>query len=223
MKRALFALTLICSVASSGQATVIYGTSEASFAGATVETFRAAGVNSPSTYNFGNGMVYNNISGGAFINYTGGYGMGSNPSISSGRSGSGDGYLGTTLSPSSFSLNFAGGISKFGFSGAEAAVSDSSAGRNGILDIDFYNVSNVLIGSFAINTNGPFAWNQWHGFSSDTMIGKVVFDMIGHSVFDDVKFDSTPVSSSVPDSGMSIALLGTGLLALFGVRRKLAA
>jgi hypothetical protein len=220
MKKLLLSTALLCATASSALA-VTYGLTEASFAGFTQESFTNAQSNNPGTYNFGNGMVYADISGGALINYTNGYGMGSNPSISAGRDGSGDGYLGTNDTPASFSLNFASGIGMFGFSGAESAVQDGSYGRNGILDIKFYNLSNSLIGSFAIDTNGPHAWTQWHGFSSSEAIGSVVFDSVGHAVFDDVTFDAR--TSRVPDAASTLGLLGGVFAALVAFRRKLVA
>ncbi len=218
MKKILCCVALLCVSAVCSRA-VTYGLTEVSFAGLTKETFSNPYVATPSSYDFGNGMVFNDISGGALINYTSGYGMGNSPFISNGRGGPGDGYLGTNSTPASFSLSFAGGISMFGFSGAESVVDGGSAGRNGILDIQFYNLSDTLIGTFAIDTNGSYAWDQWHGFSSSEAIGKVVFNQIGHSVFDDVTFGGQGGSSTVPDTGTTLALFGGALLGLNFFRR----
>lgn len=220
-KRRFLALAAIAAVVTpfSQSMAVIYGVGEGAFGAAVRETFQGALVSSPASHDFGNGMVYNDIGGGALINYTSTYGMGLDPSINAGREGPGDGYLGTSNTPASFSFDFLGGISLFGFSGAEARVAGGSAGRNGELDIEFYDLSSVLLGSFSIDTSGIFAWEQWHGFSSDTLIGKVVFRDIGHSVFDDVSFDSNPVSR-VPDSGASLAMLALGLAGIVAARRK---
>jgi hypothetical protein len=221
MKSKLILLAVL-SLAPFSSYAVTYGLGEGAFAGFTTEKFQGplTVVGGGGTYDFGTGLIYQDVSGGAFVNYTGTFGMGTNPDIFAGRDGSGDGYLGTYDTPATFRLNFAGGVNFFGFSGAESAVEDESFGRNGFLSINFFDSGANLLGSFNIDTNGPHAWTQWHGFSSGTAIHSVEFNTVGHSVFDDVKFQAGGVG--VPDSGSVMTLLGVALIALAAVRRRLA-
>jgi len=216
--KSLLSLVTVFLVSAASSLAVTGGIAESSFAGATKETFNGTISYNPSIYDFGNGMVFKNISGGGLINYDGGYGMGDSPYIEAGRDGEGDGYFGTDATPASFSLNFASGTYVFGFSGAESVVGDGSFGRNGFLDIEFYNMSDSLIGSFSVNTLGSFAWSQWHGFSSDELIGKVVFNTVGHSVLDDVSFDKG--EARVPEASSTLALLGLASGMLVFLRRR---
>lgn len=196
---------------------VVMGVNAGDFSSnATIETFSNALVSS-NNYDFGNGMTLSS-NDNQFINYTGSYGMGTSPSVNGGIDGVGTGYLGTLDTPTTFSLNFDAGINLFGFYGAESVVSDGSLGRDGFLDINFYNTSGILLDPFNVNTLGSHAWEQFHGFQSDVLIGRVEFTVVGHSVFDNVMFENTSVTEPT-----SLALFGLGLAGLgFGSRKRLA-
>ena len=191
---------------------IVSGVDQGEFGAAAVEVFQDAFVQ-VGFYDFGNGMVYENLIGEEdLINYTGGYGMANGPFIDNGLDGPGDGYFGTDESPTTFELSFAGGITHFGFYGAEAHVDDGSFGRNGELDMVFYDTDDILIGSIAeLAPPDTHAWEQWHGFTTDdgTLIGRIVFEEVGHMVLDNVSF-------VVPAPG-ALAVFGMGLL---GWRRR---
>ena len=191
---------------------IVSGVDQGEFGAAVVEVFQGAYV-VVGFYDFGNGMVYSNLVGQTdHINYTEGYGMGNGPSINGGLEGAGDGYFGTNISPTTFELSFVGGITHFGFYGAESDVDDGSLGRNGELDMVFYDTNDILIGSIAeLTPPDTHAWEQWHGFTTDdgTLIGRIVFEEVGHMVLDNVSF-------VVPAPG-ALAVFGMGLL---GWRRR---
>ncbi len=160
------------------------------FAGAVVERFQGKTIDA-DTYDFGNGMVHTNLDGQSdLINRTSSYGMGNGPRVLSGAEGEGDGYFGTGVSPTTFELAFARGVTQFGFLGAEAHVFDGSNGRNAEMNIEFYDGEGVLIAALAEPT--PFdthAWDQWHGFRADAgVISRIVFRGVGHMVLDDVSW-----------------------------------
>jgi len=129
--------------------------------------------------------------------------------VSSGRGGNG-GYFGTGPSPTTFEFAFAGGISSFGFYGAEALVSDFSNGRNAILDLEVYDISSNLLGAFSYNTvTSGFNWADFYGFKSDTdVIGSVIFRNAGHMVLDDVQFISADIAQVPEPSTLAIFALG---------------
>lgn len=214
--KSMLAIAGLVSLGSVAQAGIIGGLSETSFSSAVVEDFNGP-YSVTANYDFGNGMVYTNLNGNNdHVNYTSSYGMGSEPSISDGLDGSGDGYFGTGPTPTTFEFAFAAGVSSFGFYGAESSVPNGSLQRNGELDISFYDLGNNLIDSLAVSTAGTFAWDQFHGFMSDSgSIGRVVFNNVGHMVLDNVTFGTT---ASVSEPG-TLALLALGL-AGFGFSRK---
>lgn len=203
------------------QAAIISGLTIADFTTPVTEKFTNTFAITDS-YNFGNGMTFSDLNSQIdLINYSGAYGVVDETFISSGLDGDGDGYFGTVVTPTSFQFSFASGITRFGFYGAESSVSDGSLGRNGELDISFYDLSNNLLGSLAASTSGTFAWDQFHGFMSDSgSIGRVVFSNVGHMVLDNVTFQS---ASSVPEPS-TLMLFGIGITGLvFSKRRRQAA
>ena len=200
---------VVCGSTKPSFALLMGGVSVADIPSPTVEHFQGA-FTLTSSFDFGNGLTYLSLSGsGNLLNYTNGYGMGNEAFISSGRGGAGDGYFGTGDTPETFQLAFIGGANYFGFYGAESVVPGGSAGRNGVLDLEFYDLSSTLIEAVSVPTAGTFAWNQFHGFFSDDPINRVVFRGAGHMVLDDVYFASAPV----PEPGTWM-LMGTGLVAL---------
>lgn len=194
---------------------IVTGVDQGEFGEAVVEVFQDPYVQ-VGFYDFGTGMFYNNLAGEVdHINYTGTYGMGNGPTINAGMEGDGDGYFGTGSTPTTFELSFAFGITHFGFYGAEAHVDDFSNGRNGELDMVFYDIHDNLISSLAEATPPDMhAWEQWHGFTTDdgTLIGRVVFGEVGHMVLDNVSF-------VIPAPG-ALALLGLAGLSFRRRRRR---
>lgn len=186
------------------------------FVAPTIEEFNS-GSGPVNSLNFGNGMAYQNLIGESdLVSYSGGYGMGNDPSISQGRLGVGDSYFGTSNTPTTFQLAFAGGVNRFGFFGAESIVNDGSLQRNGVLDLEFYNLSDDLIFALSVATAGTFAWDQFHGFESSDAIGRVVFRDIGHMVLDGVHFESgdvtqvsqVPLPAALPLFSAALTVLG---------------
>ena len=170
---------------------IVSGVDQGEFGAAVVEVFQDAYVQI-GFYDFRNGMVYGNLVGQAdHINLTRNYGMGNGPTVHGGLEGAGDGYFGTDTTPTTFELSFAGGITHFGFYGAESHLDDGSLGRNGELDMVFYDTNDNLVGSIAeLTPPDTHAWEQWHGFTTDdgTLIGRIVFEGVGHMVLDNVSF-----------------------------------
>ena len=206
---------------------VLGGLTPGDFVSPTVETFNPpVGCCSPVLlFDYGNGMVYESIAGGGdLVKFIGGYGMGFEPSLSFGSGGPGDGYFGTFNTPASFEFMFIGGTKQFGFRGAESRVVDvgsSADQRNGVLDLEFYDLSDNLLLATSVVTAGVFAWDQFHGFeSTDEFIAGVVFRNVGHMVLDDVHF-SAQGRRPVPEPA-SLGLMAAGLvgLALVGWRRR---
>jgi hypothetical protein len=155
-------------------------------------------------YDFGTGMTYLNLGGGSdLINLSGTYGLGQSGNLSGGRGGTTDRYFGAGSSPTTFKLSFAGGVTGFGFYGEEA-FNSGSAVQNGSLSLEFYDLSDALLGTATVATPGPASWTPFYGFGSDVPIGAVVFRDAGFMVMDDVHFGA----ASLPEpSGGLLALL----------------
>src|SRR5207247_2643976 len=95
--------------------------------------------------------------------------------ICGGRGGPHDGYFGTSGGPDAIQFSFVDPISRFGFFGAEARTeAGASNGNDGQFDVEFYGAGGTLLGSVHVDTAGVFAWDQFHGFSSDVPIERVV-------------------------------------------------
>lgn len=200
---------------SPAQASVTSGVAISSFAGATVEKFNNGPTQYVSSYDFGNGLSYqNNSTQTDIVNYNGGYGMGNATSISTGKDG--DGYFGTYDTPSTFRFYFSGGATSFGFFGAESDVNEIG-GRDALLTLNFYGNSNNLLGTIDESTpTSVFAWDQFHGFSSTSTIYSVEFVGAGHMVIDNLHF-----VASVPEpETYAMLLAGLGLMGGIARRRK---
>ena len=205
-KFAVFLASLALVHPNDADAGIVSGLNSGNFTTATVEQFNGTYVTA-SSYDFGNGMVFQNLDGFSdHINRTSGYGMGQADSVTAGIDGSGDGYFGTLASPSSVQLTFAGGISAFGFYGAEAESSGTAA--DGLFEIQFYDLSDALIDMLAVSTTGTSAWNQFHGFATDAgAIGRVVFKDSGWMIMDNVSFQAIPEPATLAFVG----IFGSGL------------
>jgi len=128
------------------------------------------------------------------------FGLGNSAPVSRGKGGYGS-FFGSGRSPTTFQFAFLQGIRQFGFYGAEAFVaSDDPLQRNGSIDLQFYDASDNLISVIEEATPWQtFAWEQFHGFTSNTLIHRVVFANVGHMVMDDVVFSSVvPSPTAIP-------------------------
>jgi PEP-CTERM motif len=218
MRLASFAALFALAAAAPTAHAAIISANLSDFSSATVEAFNGSTVTTTS-YDFGNGMKYAGTNGD-LINYASGYGMASEPSVSGGRGGSG-GYFGTVATTTTFSFVFESGIEAFGFYGAESRVTPSDA-RDGVLDIDFYDLNGNLLGSLDVTTAGTFAWDQFHGFASDgALIRKVTFSNVGHMVLDDIHFNAG-TTQPIPEPA-ALALSAIALAGLGAARRRKAA
>ncbi len=94
-------------------------------------------------------------------------------------------------------------------------IGDAGNERNGVLDIEFYSLANVLLGSISVTAGGVFAWDQFHGFESNgDLIGRAVFVNVGHMVVDNAMFNG-----QVPEP-TSLVPIGLGLAGLAAARRR---
>ena len=220
--RTTFTLAALVLAATSLQAHagIIGGLTEADLAGSTVESFTGPDVFATS-HDYGNGLTHLNLNGQTdVVTYSNTYGMGTEPSILANGGLNGGFYFGTGNTPTRFQLAFAGGTSSLGFFGAESAGEGGSAGRNGELDISFYDINDVLIDHILVSTLGTPAFQQFHGFRSDgELIGRIVFD-VGHMVLDEFHFGQRDVP--VPEPG-TLGMLGVGLFALWAGRKRVVA
>ena len=149
--------------------------------------------------------------------------MGTETNPDGGIDGPADGYFG--LGPAGQDIEFAFSVPvfRFGFYGAEAVETvdpcpplSSCNFNDGVMAVNFYDISDSLISSVSFSTAGSFAWDQFHGFASTVQIGRVVFVDSGHMILDDIHFD--PQAVPLPAAAW---LFGSGLLGLVGlVRRK---
>ncbi|MBL8329530.1 MAG: hypothetical protein JNJ71_11795 [Rubrivivax sp.] len=202
-------------------AQVSSGIGVGSFAGAHVERFDLGVDISPVTYNFANGLSYENLDGnGDRISLGPGvfYGLGNGAMITTGFDDTR--YFGVSAPPTRIAFSFAGGVNHFGFYGAESDQIGEMFGlpsNDAQLTLEFYSMANVLLDTLIVATpSAVHAWSQFHGFHSNTLIGRVEFVDNGHMVLDNMMFaQTTPVPE--PQAWL-LALAALGVLA--GVRRK---
>jgi hypothetical protein len=207
----LLSFVLVSSMGWTARAGIVSLASPAAFNAPTVEHFQGTQAYT-GAYDFGTGMTYLNlVSQSDLINLAGTYGLGQSGSAVGGRGGAADRYFGAGSSPTTIKLSFAGGVSGFGFYGAEA-FNSGSALQNGSLSLEFYDVSDGLIETVTVATPPPFSWTPFYGFGSDVAIGSVVFRDAAYMVMDDVHFGA----ATLPEPGM-LALGPTFLAA--GLRR----
>jgi hypothetical protein len=194
------AIVIVASTSVPIKAAITAGLTPADFVTPTIEPFVGSTLFVPS-HDFGNGMTYANLADSSdLINLSGTYGLGNEGNVTSGRGGP------------AFEFAFPAGVTQFGFFGAESNTS-GVGGRNGEMNLEFYDLAVQLIGTATVTTAGTFAWNQFHGFSSDAPIGSVVFRDAGHMVLDDVHFGPLP-------EPLGIAWLSIAIAALVPRRRR---
>lgn len=147
--------------------------------------------------------------------------MGTEPNPDGGVDGTTDGYFGLGPAGQDIEFSFSVPVFRFGFYGAEAVESidpcpplSSCNFNDGVMAVDFYDVSDSLIASVSFSTAGIFAWDQFHGFASTVQIGRVVVVDSGHMILDGIHFDPQPIP--LPSA---VWMFVTGLLGLIGAGR----
>lgn len=218
-KQLLFAIIALCvgAAAHAGPIPAIDSADLTKFVAPTVEHFNTA-VDPQNTHDFGNGMTYANLAAQSDSIYTiGPFVLGSAGGATGGYDGNRDGYFATGNTPTTFELKFAGGVTRFGFRGGEAVVEDDPLVQDGIMNLEFFDMNNVSMGTAQADDWGLFFWDDFYGFESTSgPIGRVVFQGVGSMVLDEVTFER---AAEVPEPA-SIALLGLGLAGFAVARRK---
>ncbi len=189
--------------------TITPGIPEGDFAGATVEKFQESYVY-VNSYSWASGLSYKTHTNNPnHVNYTGGYGMGFAPFVSSGKDN--DGYFGTGPTPETFEFVFPTPSEYVGWYGAESDVAEQG-GRDALWNLSFYDANNNLIATINDPTpNNIHAWDQFHGYRGSDPIARVVFNNAGHMVVDDIRWSRVPTPASA-------ALLSLG--GLIAARRR---
>ena len=62
---------------------------------------------------------------------------------------------------------------------------------------DFYAASNQLVAAVQVTSTTNFAWSQFHGYSADVDITRVVLRDVGSLVLDDVQFLPTSTAAQL--------------------------
>lgn len=223
-KKFLFTAIALCAGALAN-AGILVNNDVGQFVNPTIEHFADTAVVA-SSYDFGNGMTYRNVDGNLdLVKNTGSYFLGRGNVANGGTDD--DWYFATDLpigtSSTTFEFKFAGGVTRFGFYGAENFV-DGDAVQDGLMELKFFDMNDILMnaGPVTADTSDPsFWWGAFYGFESDAgPIGRVVFQNVGTMVLDDVTFE--PAAAAAVPEPASIALFGLGLAGFAAARRKTA-
>lgn len=217
-KKFVFTALALCAAAFAN-AGAINAIDETGFVNPTVEHF-TGDLLTAASYDFGNGMTYANLDGTPDLVKTEGiYILGDN-AANGGYDD--DRYFGTQIAQgkrtTSFEFRFAGGVTRFGFRGAEASGTESPS-ADGMMDVQFYDMNGALLDTMTADDGGLFSWQDFYAYESTAgAIGRVVFADVGYMVLDDVTFDAV-AGAAVPEPG-SLALLGLGLAGFAVARGK---
>ena len=191
------------------------------FNSATVETFSVDRGN-VSAADFGNGMKLGSLNTATYhVGFSGIFGLNDNGVVGGGIDGTDTGYFGTGARQSSFEFTFTSAVDRFGFFAEEA----KSCCSDGIIELEFYDLSNSLIVARSIDTfDGTAVWQKFFGFGFESnLLSRVVFNT-GFAVLDNVQFGTTPLNSNASPVPVPAALplLATALggLGFIAWRRK---